>query len=197
MNRSELRAQAAPFLLWLAFKGPVTQEDIARRWADDPNLDALLSTLHAGGLIGEIDDCIYLEDPGDELLHEACHDTLTEAEQSAMADFMAKFDPIDNALKAAVTRWQEANPRPGALNKEALGAVDDWMDAHDRLQQAVASSESVVTKVLEGHLRGLDDAVARFEAGHIETFSGGGDDSYHSRWFVMHELLLRSIGTRR
>ena len=197
MTGSELRAKAAPFLLWLAFKGVVTPDDIAARWSGEPGVDELVEQLLSAGMIGEDDGTIYLDDSGDELLHDACHGALTDSERQAVSEFVERFGPIDMGLKQVVTRWQGAQHRTGPLDKEALALVDDWMGFHSQLHEAVSSSEPVVGKILESHLGDLDDALDRFVDGDTEAFSGGADDSYHSRWFVMHELILRSIGTRR
>ena len=197
MTGSELPAEATPFLLWLAFKGVVTRDEIAGRWTDEPGVDKLVEQLLAAGMIGEADGTIYLDDSGDDLLRDACYGALTDSERQAVAAFVERFEPIDMSLKQAVTRWQGAQHRTGSLDKEALAVVDDWMGLHSQLHEAISSSEPVVSKILESHLGGLDDALERFVDGDIEAFSGGEDDSYHSRWFVMHELILRTIGTRR
>jgi hypothetical protein len=197
VNQSDLRADAGPFLLWLVFKGTVTKDQIERRWCGAPSTAELVKTLLAADLIGEDDDYIFLEDGGDEFLSELSRGALSDSELVQFQAFVERFDPIDNAVKQAVTRWQQRRGADATLGAEALSAVDDWMDAHARLQDVVAASASVVGVVLEPFLRGLDAAVRNFEAGDLEAFTGGADDSYHSQWFIMHELILRCVGIRR
>ena len=196
MNQPDLRGEAGPFLLWLAFKGTVSQEQIVERWGSDPSTDVLVKTLLADGLIGEDDGYIFLEDGGDDFLSEISRGALSDSDRVDFEAFVSNFEPVDTAVKRAVTQWQQGRGG-GALGEEALGAVDDWMDAHARLHDIVASSAPVVGTILEPYLPGLDAAVLRFEAGDLDAFTGGDDDSYHSQWFVMHELILRCGGIRR
>jgi hypothetical protein len=196
VNQSDLRAGAGPFLLWLAFKGTVTKDQIEARWCGAPSTPELVTMLLAADFIGEDDDYIFLEDGGDEFLSEISRGALSDSDRVDFEAFVARFEPVDTAVKRAVTRWQHGRGA-ATLGEEALSAVDDWMGAHAQLHEIVASSAPVVGTILEPYLRGLDAAVHRFEADDLDAFTGGDDDSYHSQWFVMHELILRSVGIRR
>src|SRR5882757_9433440 len=128
VNQPDLRGEAGPFLLWLAFKGTVSQEQIVERWGSDPSTDVLVKTLLADGLIGEDDGYIFLEDGGDDFLSEISRGALSDSDRVDFEAFVSNFEPVDTAVKRAVTQWQQG--RGGeALGEEALGAVDDWMDA--------------------------------------------------------------------
>jgi hypothetical protein len=197
VNQSDLRADAGPFLLWLAFKGTVTKDQIEERWCSAPSTPELIKMLLADDLIGEDDDYIFLEDAGDAFLSEISCGALSDSERVQFQAFVETFEPIDHAVKRAVTGWQQRRGVDATLGPDALSAVDDWMDAHTRLQDVVAASAPVVRAILEPYLRGLDAAIVSFEAGDLDAFTGGADDSYHSQWFVMHELILRSVGIRR
>lgn len=197
MNQPDLRGDAGPFLLWLTFKGTVTRDQIEQRWSAAPSTERLVKMLLAGDLIGEDDDYIFLEDGGDDFLSEISRSALSDSDRVDFEAFVGNFEPVDTAVKRAVTQWQQRRGGAARLGEEALSAVDDWMDAHARLHDIVASSAPVVGTILEPYLPGLDAAVRRFEAGDLDAFTGGDDDSYHSQWFVMHELILRCGGIRR
>jgi hypothetical protein len=197
MSHTDLRSRAVPFLLWLAFRGTASRDEIERRWSGDSTIPALLEDLIGAELIGEDDGCVFMDDGGDELLSEGCRGALSESEQVDFESFVAEFDPIDADLKAAVTLWQRSRGGPEELDKEALDVIADWLGIHDRLKQAVASAGGAVGKVLRMYLEQLDEAVERFMAGDHDAFTGGDESSYHSVWFVMHELILRTVGRSR
>jgi hypothetical protein len=196
MSQSDLRSGAVPFLLWLAFKGTASRDEIEQRWSGEATNSALLEDLVGAQLIGEDEGCVYMDDGGDELLSELCRGALSESEQLDFHSFVAEFDAIDADMKAAVTQWQRSRG-PGDLDEGALDAIGDWLGIHDRLKQAVASAGGVAGAVLGMYLKQLDDAVERFMAGNRDAFTGGDESSYHSVWFVMHELILRTVGRSR
>ena len=197
MSQSDLQSRAVPFLLWLAFKGTASREEIAQRWSDDSTVLTLVEDLVGDQLIGEDEGCVYMDDGGDELLSGGCRAALSETERLEFANFVAAFDPIDAEMKAAVTQWQRSRTDPADLDVHALDTIGEWLGIHDRLKHAVASADAVVGRVLGAYLEQLDNAVERFMAGDRDGFTGGDERSYHSVWFVMHELILRTVGRSR
>lgn len=165
----------------------VVDRPTARAWADD----AALTRLVADDVLTEDDGLLYLSDHGDRLLTEQLQALITPADTDPLAAFGREFGVLDSELKSAMTDWQAAQ-RAGDADGQ-LTAVERWLNIDRRLHNAANN----VRRLFASYLDGLADARDAVLDGNPERLTGTDDTSYHSQWFLLHEVLLRSLGQQR
>jgi hypothetical protein len=185
-------------LTWLAVKGMASRSEIERSWGSGPDAVELIDRLLADGDLELESDYYLLSESGDERLSRLCRDALTAAQQSEFEQFLMMFEPIDLEMKRVATSWQQAG---GAADIDyddaALAALEALLDVDTRLGIAVGVLSPQVAEVLTPYVSALDSARERLLSGTRSAFTGTDDLSYHSVWFVMHEIILRTAGQSR
>jgi hypothetical protein len=198
MTGEVLHDEQTMLLTWLAVKGMASREDIDRRWGADTGIGAVLERLVSNGELDRDADVYFLTEYGDGRLSQAYQDALTGAEQAEFGQFVSKFDPIDLDLKAVATKWQlTAGRADDDVDDALLEVLETLLDVDTRLHEAVADSPPVVARVLSSYITALESARERLLSGSKSAFTGTDDSSYHSVWFVMHEVILRTAGQSR
>lgn len=180
-------------LLYVAVKGLAPVEEVATKLPPD----ARESTLHSLVEAGVLDDdsgYLHLTEQGSRVLNQTLQQSLREDDRSELEDFHRTFEALDLELKAAATKWQ--THRADGDAEVMVSAVGQWYSVHTRLTEAIDKSP-VASRILRGTDSALSAARQKFADGDRSAFTGVEDDSYHCVWFVMHELLLRSLGLER
>jgi hypothetical protein len=181
-------------LLKILMRG-VIEAGSARTLAAEAGLGAeALDNLIAAGAVADDEGLLYVTEPGDRRLTEELHAQLAPGEESSMAAFAEEFGVLDTELKSAVTAWQWAireEDQDGQVN-----AVERWLDVDSRLRAAAARAQ-VPTRLFRTCLARLECARQRVLDGDPDQLSGAQDTSYHSVWFLLHEMLLRTLKRER
>ena len=198
MTDRERHPQPLPLLTWLAVKGLASDDDIARRLGADPAISSLLRQLVTDGVVEHQAGFFVLTEHGDQTLSSGCRDALSASEQDEFAAFLPAFESIDAELKRVATQWQLANRRAQDGHDDAvLDAVEALLHVDGLLRETSRASAAVVGEVLSPYLDALDSAREAVVSGAPSAFTGADDASYHSVWFVMHEIILRTAGRSR
>ena len=165
----------------------------SRAWSEGAHRQ-LVSTLVAEGALAEDQGFLYLTDMGDERLSHSLQAQVTPEDHDGLAAFADEFTSLDAEVKAALTAWQRAqrdNDPDGQV-----GAIERWLDADRRLADAADRSEAV-RRSFGRYLDRLQEARESVLAGQPDRLAGADDNSYHNLWFLLHEVLLRSLGRKR
>lgn len=179
-------------LLLVAIKGLVPREELERRieaCGCDP-----LEELVERGLLACDSGYVYQTEDGDQALTASLQARLDVADRRALEDFYEVFEDLDRELKSAATEWQMH--RHGDDADRFVAAIEQWYVVDDRLAEALQHN-SVAMRTVGRMADALRSARNRFQSGDQEAFTGVDDTSYHSTWFLMHELLLRTVDRQR
>lgn len=191
-------SELVPVMTWLAVKGMATRAEVIERWGERDPSEKLLDDLISEGSVTEEQGYVYLSERGNDVLSEICRQSLSESEQREFGEFCEAFAAIDRDLKRIATEWQSLRGARADLDDEkVMGVVAEWMALNDRLCGLVEESPAVVGEVLRPYTPALTSALTRFLEGELSAFTGADDTTYHSTWFVMHELILRTAGQSR
>jgi hypothetical protein len=195
---SETTIDPAMVLTWLAVKGMVTGQDVERRWGSAPEAADVMAKLTADGDVEQQDEYFLLSDTGDERLSTMCRGALSSEQQQEFDTFLGRFEPIDLEMKRVATQWQLATAGAGDDYDDAmLAALEALLGVDTRLGDAVAGLSSEVAVVLAPYVAALEEARDSLLSGTRSAFTGTEDTTYHSVWFVMHEVILRTAGQSR
>ena len=180
---------ATDLLLTIMTKGVVE----SRAWSEGAH-GHLVSTLVAEGALAEDQGFLYLTDVGDERLSHSLQAQVTPEDHDGLAAFADEFTSLDAEVKAALTAWQRAQRDSDPDGQVA--AIERWLDADRRLADA-ADRSGAVRRSFGRYLDRLQEARESVLAGQPDRLSGADDNSYHNLWFLLHEVLLRSLGRKR
>lgn len=181
-------------LLRVQMRGVVDGDAVRALYAEIGLTEADLHDLVSGSLLADDDGFLYLTDRGDQHLTEALAGQADAEDLPDLMAFAEEFDALDAQVKEAVTAWQHAAQRK---DEEAqIAAVQRWLDADSRLLAAVSRSSST-SRLFGRCLTRLAAARERVLDGNIDQLAGPDDSSYHSVWFLLHEMLLRSLRRKR
>jgi hypothetical protein len=153
-----------------------------------------LDTLIAEGALADDEGLLYVTDAGDHDLTEQLHAQLRPGEAAALAAFAEEFDVLDQEIKSAVTAWQLAIREEDPEGQ--VKAVEQWLDADSRLREAAGRAEAPA-RLFRTCLARLESARQRVLDGEPDQLSGPDDTSYHCVWFLLHEMLLRTLKRER
>jgi len=183
--------EVADLLLWIGMRGFVDRSELERRGA----AAELLPRLVADGLLQLDGEFVLLTPEGDSDLTIRLR-RLAEVDQTGLGAFFSRFEEMDKELKFLATDWQNIRPRAEDDPDALMTVVERWIALHGRLKVAVAGSSSAA-RLLAARVELLSAARRGFDDGDWDRFTGIGEDSYHSAWFAMHEVLLRALGMER
>jgi hypothetical protein len=185
---------ATELLLRILMRG-VVDADSARKISAEAGLDAAaLDHLIAAGALTDDEGFLYLTEAGDHRLTEDLHARLGPGEESSLAAFADEFSVLDVELKSAITAWQRAISEEDPDRQ--VEAAERWLDTDSRLREATERAQ-VPARVFGSCLARLESARQRVLDGHPDELSGPQDTSYHSVWFLLHEMLLRTLKRER
>lgn len=186
------RSAATEMLLRVLVRG-VVDRDTVLSWSGDVQLnERLIAELVAEGALAVDDGLLYVSDTGDELLTRNLR--VGPEDEDAVTAFSDEFTTLDLEVKAALTDWQRALREDDPDGQ--MAAVERWLDVDRRLHGA-ADGKEAVRRVLGRYLDRLQEARGAVLDGATDQLSGAGDASYHSLWFLLHEVLIRSLGRAR
>lgn len=191
----DVESAAVTELLLRVMTRGVIDRATARAWSGGLDIDdRAISMLVAEGVLAEDDEFLYVTEAGDQRLTRGLCAQVPPGDSDALAAFADEFTALDTTVKVALTAWQLAQRENDPQGQ--LAAVEQWLDADRRLQEA-ADRSGVATRLFGRYLDRLEDARQAVLAGQTEQLSGAGENSYHSTWFLLHEILLRSLGRER
>ncbi|HZD68575.1 MAG TPA: hypothetical protein VFA45_06565 [Actinomycetes bacterium] len=156
--------------------------------------DQAISDLIAEQALVQDGEYLYVSDEGEQRLSRELRARIAPEEQEPLGTFAGEFDTLDVQLKAAVTDWQHAQHDGDAEGQVA--AVERWLEVDRRLHDAAARSYAA-KRVFGRYLDRLQVARDAVLAGQADRLSGADESSYHSLWFLLHEVLLRTLGRNR
>lgn len=186
--------RATELLLRILMRG-VIDVGSARALSAETGLGAeVLDNLIAEGALADDEGLLYVTEAGDHRLTEELHAQLAPGEESPMAAFAEEFGVLDMELKSAVTAWQWAIREED--QESQVKAVERWLEADSRLREAAARAQ-VPARLFRTCLARLESARERVLDGDPGELSGAQDTSYHSVWFLLHEMLLRTLKRER
>jgi hypothetical protein len=186
------RSAATDVLLRVMVHG-VVERDTLLNWASDtPVDDRMITELIAQDALAADDGLIYVTDTGDQLLTSNLR--VGPENETALVAFSDEFAELDREVKAVLTDWQRAKREDDPDGQ--LVAVERWLDVDQRLSQAV-DRDNRVRHVLGRYLERLQTAREAVLDGEPDQLAGASDTSYHSVWFLLHEVLIRSLGRSR
>jgi hypothetical protein len=181
-------------LLRILMRG-VIEAGSARTLAAETGLGPeALDNLITEGVLADDEGLLYVTEAGDHRLTEELHAQLAPGEESPMAAFAEEFGVLDVELKSAVTAWQWAI-REGDQESQ-VRAVERWLETDSRLREAAARAQ-VPARLFSTCLTRLESARQHVLDGDPDELSGAQDTSYHSVWFLLHEMLLRTLKRER
>ncbi len=183
--------EVADLLLWVGMRGFVDRSELERRGS----AAELLPQLVAEGLLQFDGDFVLLTPEGDSDLTVRLR-RLAAFDLAGLGAFFSRFDEMDKELKFLATDWQ--NIRPGAEDDPdaLMRVVEGWIALDGRIQAAVAGS-AAAAQLLAAYVQLLSAARRGFDDGDWDRFTGIGENSYHSAWYAIHEVLLRALGKER
>jgi len=188
------KLRSSELLLRIVMRG-VIDADSARSLSIEVGLGAgALNRLIAEGALADDEGLLYVTETGDHRLTEELHAQVAPSEAPALAAFAEEFDVLDLEIKSALTAWQRAI-RDGDEGAQ-VSAVERWLDADARLRAAAGRAQAP-TRLLASCLARLQYARERVLDGDSGQLSGPDDSSYHNVWFLMHEMLLRTLRRER
>jgi hypothetical protein len=183
--------EVADLLLWVGMRGFVERSELERRGT----VAELLPRLVADGLLQLDGEFVLLTPEGDSDLTVRLRQ-LAEVDLTGLGAFFSRFEEMDKELKFLATDWQNIRPRAEEDPDALMTIVERWIALDGKLKTAVAESPSA-TRLLAAYVQLLSAARRGFDDGDWDRFTGIGEDSYHSAWFAMHEVLLRALGVER
>jgi hypothetical protein len=146
------------------------------------------------GALADDGGLLYVTEGGDQRLTDDLAGRVAAGELPEVLAFADEFDELDLDMKSALTAWQHAVQ---AQDEEAqMTAVQRWLDVDSRLHAAASRAESTA-RLFSRCLARLAAARERVLDGDVDQLSGPGDSSYHTVWFLLHEMLLRSLRRQR
>lgn len=180
----------AELLLWVGMRGLVERGDFERRWS----AAKLKRQLIDEGLLQLDGEFVFLTAEGDA-------DLTTRLRQLAaglpgLDTFFADFEALDKEFKLLATDWQQVRPRAEDDPDGLMSVVERWIALDRRFQDAIERSPAAA-QLLAEYVPLLQAARGGFEAGDWDRLTGIGENSYHSVWYAVHEVLLRSLGKER
>jgi hypothetical protein len=185
---------ATELLLRILMRG-VIDADSAHVLSAEAGLGAdALDNLIAAGALADDEGLLYVTEAGDHRLTEELHAQLAPGEESSIAAFAEEFSVLDVELKSAVTAWQWAIREEDPDRQ--IEAAERWLDTDSRLRAATERAR-VPARLFGTCLARLESARQRVLDGHLDELSGAQDTSYHSAWFLLHEMLLRTLKRER
>jgi pyruvate,orthophosphate dikinase len=180
-------------LLGLAVKGVVETSVVESGLEARVGGLAILQELRDEALVEDMDGYLYLTPEGEEAITRLCRGVVGERGEEAAIDLLAEFDRLDAELKSLATWWQTER---GATADASVTAAVRLAELHDQLDRTT-TKYAVLAPLLAPAVGGLDRARRAFLEGDEEMLTGATDESYHSRWFLLHELILRLAGKPR
>jgi hypothetical protein len=181
----------AALLLWVGVRGFVERGDLERRWPAARPLPRLAND----GLLQLDGEFVLLTPKGDAELTAGLRRSAA-GDVAGLARFFTAFAEMDLELKQLATDWQSLRPRVADDPDALMGVIERWAALDGRLREAVAGS-SAANRLLAAYLPPLEAARSAFDGGDWNMFTGVGEDSYHSIWYLMHETLLRALARER
>jgi hypothetical protein len=181
----------AALLLWVGVRGFVERGDLERRWPAARPLPRLAND----GLLQLDGEFVLLTPKGDAELTARLRRSAA-GDVAGLAGFFNAFEEMDLELKQLATDWQSLRPLVDEDPDALMGIIERWAALDGRLREAVAGS-SGANRLLAAYLPPLEAARSAFDGGHWDMFTGVGEDSYHSIWYLMHETLLRALARER
>jgi hypothetical protein len=183
--------EVADLLLWVGMRGFVDRSELERRGSAAD----LLPQLVAEGLLQLDGEFVLLTIEGDNDLTVRLR-RLAAVDLTGLAAFFSRFEGMDKELKFLATDWQSVRPRAEDDPDALMRIVEGWIALDGRLQAAVADS-AAAARLLATYVQLLSAARRAFDDGDWDRFTGIGENSYHSAWYAMHEVLLRALGKER
>ncbi|HZZ51483.1 MAG TPA: hypothetical protein VFE65_31715 [Pseudonocardia sp.] len=181
-----MTAAATELLLRVQIAG-VVDRDAALSGSVD---ERTISELVAQDALADDGGSLYVTENGDQLLTRLLR--ADPDHEAALLPFFDEFSVLDLELKAALTAWQRAQREDDQDGQ--LTAVESWLDVDSRLSDAATDAVRAVVGRYLDQLHAAREAVLD---GKTDQLSGTDDTSYHSSWFVLHEVLIRSLGRSR
>jgi hypothetical protein len=156
--------------------------------------DQAVRDLVRDGALADDGGLLYVTEGGDQRLTDDMAGQVAAGELPEVLAFADEFDELDLDMKSALTAWQHA---ARAQDEEAqMTAVQRWLDVDSRLHAAASRAESTA-RLFGRCLARLAAARERVLDGDVDQLSGPDDSSYHTVWFLLHEMLLRSLRRQR
>ncbi|HEX7662491.1 MAG TPA: hypothetical protein VF444_23755 [Pseudonocardiaceae bacterium] len=156
--------------------------------------DERLHALVSGGALADDGGLVYVTELGGRRVTDELAGQVTDPERGEVLAFADLFAVLDGELKSALTAWQHA-VRAGDVEAQ-MAAVQRWLDVDARLHAATAES-GAATRLFGRTCARLAAARERVLDGDTDLLAGHDDASYHSVWFLLHEMLLRSLRRQR
>lgn len=179
-------------LMTAALKGVVEVDVLRSRLVDGPDGVAPLTALIEEGLLEDSDGLVFLTAEGERSLDAELQEAAGSQAVARGRELLAAFEVLDREFKELATDWQREQ-RVGTTDTAATG--NRLIGLHVRLTDLIRDRQQLP---LLGDLKaGLEDALGAFLGGDGSMLTGVDDDSYHSQWFMVHELLLRVAGIPR
>lgn len=185
---------ATEFLLRVQMRGVVEAGSLRALCADTGVTEELLRDLIHDGTLVDDDGLVYVSEQGNQRLTDAVVELVGVAERQDVVEFADVFDELDRQLKSALTAWQQAAKAGDEGAK--LTAVQQWLDVDTRLRAAAIGS-GAATRLAGRCLDRLAAARERVLDGDVGQLTGPADSTYHSVWFLLHEMVIRSLGRVR
>jgi hypothetical protein len=180
----------AQLLLWVGMRGFVERSDLERRWSAAEPLPRLADE----GLLQIDGEFVFLTPEGDAELTDLLRRLM--GGDLGLDTFFTTFEEMDRELKQLATDWQSIREQADEDPDGLMNVVERWVELDGRLRKAVALSPAAA-QVLAAYLPVLEAARQAFDDGAWDRFTGVREDSYHSVWYAMHEVLLRALGKAR
>lgn len=186
--------RSAELLIRIQIRG-VIDADTARALLTEIGIsEEDMCDLVRDGALADDGGLVYVTDGGDQRLTEDLAGQVAARELPEVLAFADEFDELDHDMKSALTAWQHAAQ---AQDEEAqMTAVQRWLDVDSRLHAAAGRAESTA-RLFGRCLARLEAARERVLDGDVNQLSGPDDSSYHTVWFLLHEMLLRSLRRQR
>lgn len=181
----------ASLLLWVGIRGLVERGDLERRWPAARPLPRLADD----GLLQLDGEFVLLTPKGDAELTARLRRSAA-GEVAGLARFFTAFEEMDREFKLLATDWQSLRPRVNEDPDALMGVLEGWAALDGRLREAVAGSPAA-NRLLAAYLPPLEAARRAFDDGDWDMFTGVGEQSYHSVWYLIHETLLRALARER
>ncbi|MQA14691.1 MAG: hypothetical protein GEV09_11110 [Pseudonocardiaceae bacterium] len=188
------RPAVTELLLKVTMRG-VIDYDTTREWFGDTGIgDRTISELVAEEVLAQDGEFLYVTEAGDRRLTKHLRAQVGPEDEEALAEFADTFIGLDAELKVTLTDWQHSQ-REGDPESQ-IAAVERWLDIDRRLHEA-AGRMGAAKHLFGRYLDRLQASRHATLAGETDQLSGVNESSYHSLWFLLHEILLRSLGRER
>lgn len=196
--------QEIAIILFLSTNGIVEDKKVESLLQQRPvfagaNCAQILTDLEERELVTCIDGQCMIEENGQEMLKTVLQEALKDAAEFGKQTLMPEFHVLDMDVKKVCIEWQSLPDGSKNLHEDQaydFDVLDKLHDLHEKFLKLIGSND-IIANYCADFISDMNKAMDKVDNGDFDFVVGLNENSYHSLWHELHELLLQGFGIER